>query len=144
MWSMATAKVKVKAAVKAKKMSKGAKGPTGRPDGRTLGLGVQATWVELFEQNEKASKTKKRTDGEIAAFMHNEFKGRDSKVFDQVQLVRTRYNKGGLAKGSVPKVQSRRFNEDGEPVDVRPGRQPSGEAKPKATVKVKVKHAAKA
>ena len=38
--------------------------------------------------------------------MKQEFPGRKSKIFDYVQVVRNRYNKGALTKGAIPKKQS--------------------------------------
>lgn len=106
----------------AAKKTTGVRGPTGRPQGKTTGLGVQAAWVHIFEQNEKVAKAKRLTDDGISAFMHKEFPGRQSKVFDGVQSVRTKYNKGGLTGGEVPKTQSIRYGDDGSASPTRVGR----------------------
>ncbi len=47
--------------------------------------------------------------------MKAEFPGRDSKVFDAVSTVRSRYNNGVLAplKGVAPKVKSVVYDDDG-------------------------------
>ena len=120
---------------KAKKASK-PKGP-GRPVGKTTGVGVQGAWVWVFDANAKASKAKRMTDPQISKFMHKEFPKRASAVFDRVQGVRTKYNKGGLTGGIVPKRQSQRFDEAGAVMDgaSKPG--------PKASKKKASKKAAK-
>jgi hypothetical protein len=100
---------------KAKKAAK-PKGP-GRPMGRTTGVGVQGTWVMAFDLNAKASKGKRLTDPQISKFMKKEFPGRKSVVFDRVQGVRTKYNKGGLTGGIVPTKQAIRYDGDGNVMD---------------------------
>lgn len=94
----------------------------GRPVGKTTGLGIQDAWVHVFEQNSKAKKADRMTDDQISAWMHNEFPGRESKVFDRVQSVRTKYNKGGLTRGVVPSIQSVPYDAEGNVSEPRRGR----------------------
>lgn len=60
----------------------------------TGGLGVAETWMKAFRANEAAWAAKKTpmTDEEITKFMNDAFPGRNSAVFGQVRLVRTRCN----------------------------------------------------
>ena len=128
-----------KKAARAKKQAEGG----GRPVGKTTGVGVIDTWIFYFEQNEKVSASNKRTDEKISKAMHREFPGRASAIFDRVQAVRNRYNKGGLTRGVVPKRQSRRYGSDGKVVEVKPGPQ-AGKGKkaaPKKTLKAKKRKA---
>ena len=67
---------------------------------------VQETWVFLFKNNARD----RLTDAQISLQMKAEFPGRDSKVFDEVNLVRGRYNRGLLTKGVVPKVKAVRYD----------------------------------
>lgn len=86
--------------------------------GKTLGLGASETWVYLFERNETLPKAKKLTDEQISKFMHSEFPGRKSKIFDQVQLVRRAYyNKGRCVGqgGKPPKLISQAYAAGGVP-----------------------------
>lgn len=103
------AKSKPKKTKKAEKPKRGA--PIGRRKGATLGLGVHDTWIHLFEENErranKKGKKKPRTDVEICQFMVDEFGYRA--VYEKVQSVRTKYNRGGLSRGEVPEIQSVRY-----------------------------------
>jgi len=85
--------------------------PAGRPVGKTSGLGVTQTWVSLFERNEKAAKASRLNDTQITAAMKSDFPGRESKVFNNIQGVRGRYNKGFLTGGTAPAVQSHRYVE---------------------------------
>lgn len=108
--------------------------------GKTLGLKVGETWVHLFQQNEKAKRSKKMTDDELATFMKKEFPDRTSKNVTAVQSNRTCYNKGVYNDGVAPKVQSHPYDDDGDKILVRRGRRSNGEettSKKKATVKNK-------
>ncbi len=89
----------------------------GRPVGKTTGLGIQDAWVHVFESNAKAKKSERMTDPQISAWMHSEFPGRGSVVFDRVQSVRTKYNKGGLTRGVVPNTPSVAYDEEGNVQD---------------------------
>jgi hypothetical protein len=51
------------------------------------------------------------SDAEISRMMKEEFPGRKSAIFDAVQTVRNRYNKGAFTKGEIPKQQSVRAEE---------------------------------
>jgi hypothetical protein len=86
----------------------------GTPVGKTTKVGVIRTWVHIFERNEALPKTKKLTDAAITKFMQSEFPRRKSKVFETVNTVRSRYNRGVLTKGEVPKVQSKRYDVGGK------------------------------
>ena len=103
-------KMKRKQAKKAKKKAAKKAGGT-RPVGRTSGVGVMATWVEAFQHNGKVASAKRRTDKQIAVYMKKEFPGRKSEIFNHVQLVRNRYNKGALTKGKAPGRQSKRHGD---------------------------------
>lgn len=121
-------KAKAKRSAARKKTTKtqaskgGSGGPTGRPKGKTSGLGIQDAWAHIFQKNEKASKNKRLTDEQISKWMHKEFPGRGSTVFDHVQGVRTKYNKGGLSGNVAPKTQSKRYDSDGAVIPPRVGR----------------------
>lgn len=101
------AKQKKKASKKASRKAAG----SNRPVGRTSGVGVMATWVAAFQFNAKSPSAKRRTDKQIAVYMKREFPGRKSEIFNHVQLVRNRYNKGALTKNAVPKRQSVRHGD---------------------------------
>ena len=73
--------------------------------GKIHNRNVQETWALLFKNNTRD----RLSDTQISRQMKAEFPGRKSKVFDCVQTVRNRYNKGVLTGGKVPKVQSRRY-----------------------------------
>lgn len=79
------------------------KDTAGRTEGKTLKLGVGATWVHIFQ------KMKTLTDAQITDFMMKEFPERKSKTFEFPAYWRRVYNKGGLTKGVVPSVQSKEF-----------------------------------
>ncbi len=93
-----------------------------RPRGVTTGLSIQDAWVHVFERNAKARKCDRMTDDEIGAFMVGEFPGYTSVVFHKVQIVRTRYNRGGLTRGVVPAKESVRYDENGDPNPPKVGR----------------------
>jgi hypothetical protein len=92
-----------------KKMAKKKAGGT-RPVGKTSGVGVAATWILAFAHNNKVASAKRRTDKQITVYMKKEFPARKSEIFNHVQLVRNRYNKGALS-GSVPKRLSERHED---------------------------------
>lgn len=100
-----------------------------RAAGKTLGLGVAETWVHLFSQNEKVAKAKRMTDEQITAFLLKEFPGKESKVFSAVSTVRSRYNRGILSKGELPKAPSHAYDEDGNAI-VRGEKKATAKAKP--------------
>ncbi len=104
--------------------------------GRTLGLGVGETWVALFKKNASAKKADRMTDEQITAFLNKEFPDRQSAIFGNVQGVRGKYNRGGF--GDTPSTPSVPYDKDGNPVEVRRGRKPSGDSPaPKKGTKVK-------
>jgi hypothetical protein len=127
----------------AKKKTKRGNADVGkRPVGKTTMVGVQATWVWVFERNEKAKKRDKWTDERISEFMKSEFPGRESAVFDRIQAMRFKYNAGGMTGGVQPKVQSNRYDGDGEIIVVKRG--PGGGARSADRVTVKVRKMGKA
>jgi len=98
------APAKAKAAPKSKTVD----GPK-RPVGMKTGLGIQSAWAYVLNQNEKVPKVKKLSDEQITDWMKTEFPGRESNIFNQVQAVRNKYNKGGLTKGEIPAILSTRL-----------------------------------
>jgi len=102
-----TAKKVVKKVTKKKTKKK----TTKKVVGRTSEVGVMATWVKAFQHNNKVPVPKRWTDKQISAYMKKEFAGRKSAIFDHVQLVRNRYNKGALTQGNVPKRKSARHGD---------------------------------
>lgn len=106
-----------------------------RATGKTLGLGVQATWAKVLKSNSSA----KMTDAQITKFMNTEFPGRKSAVFDRVQHVRAQYNRGVFSEdGKAPAVASFRYGEDGKKQE---GRAKVVKVKPKAKMVIKKKAA---
>jgi hypothetical protein len=97
-----------------------------RAPGLTFGLGVEKTWVKLFEQNEKCKKAERMTDEQITEFMYAEFPHKTCEVFKHVNGVRGKYNRGGFHKGEAPELQSKRYDENG---DVLVGRATVSQAK---------------
>lgn len=94
--------------------------------GKTTSLGVTQAWIHIFEKNEKASRSQKMTDKQIADFMLKEFPGHNSKLFQaikagtlhKVQAQRAKYNRGGMSPdGEPPEIQSHRYDEEGKPAD---------------------------
>lgn len=91
-------------------------------EGLTQNLGVQASWVYIFQRNEKIASRNKMTDKQISLWMANEFPEHDSKFFkdlrkgdtNRVQQARTRYNRGDLTLHVVPEIQSHRYNDKGK------------------------------
>lgn len=89
---------------------------------------VGEAWQEVLIANEKAQKSQRMTDEQLSREMNRRFPGRTSFQFTEVagvQSIRRHYNKGGWNEGTPPKLQSRRFDKKGEPVEVRRGRQPA-------------------
>lgn len=114
---MAKARIKVKKA-KAKRVKKAKAKRSTETSARTVGkngLGVIATWVKLFKDNV----SNKLTDEQISKAIKKNFPGRDSAIFDHVQSVRNRYNKGALTKGKTPVVESKRYGKDGDVLTAR-------------------------
>jgi len=87
------------------KPEKKAKPKVKRDDnGKVVKVGVAATWASLFKKNEENWKAGKRdrksilTDDQISNAMKAAFPDRESKVFEQVSMVRGRYIRGLLTK----------------------------------------------
>lgn len=95
-----------------------AKGNGARSEGKTLHLGVSACWNHLFEMNAKAPKSKRMTDAEITKFMLAEYADRGTAYFENVQPVRSKFNRGGIPgqNGVAPDTPSTRYDEDGKPI----------------------------
>lgn len=111
-----------KAAPGNKPASKKKEGPPPKasvPVGKTSGVGVSETWIQVFERNEQAEESERLTDEQISEFMKSEFPDLDSKLFDRVQIARGKYNRGGFHKkdksGNVvkPKIHSRPYESEG-------------------------------
>lgn len=91
-------------------------------NGVTQDLGIQASWVFIFQKNEKVAARSKLTDKQIALWMADEFPKQDSKFFkelrkgdtNRVQQARTRYNRGDLTLHKIPEIISHRYNEKGK------------------------------
>ncbi len=83
------------------------------PVGVTSGVGVNETWIRVFEKNEQVDGKDRLTDEQISQFMNSEFPDQDAKIFGRVEIARGRYNRGGFHKkdksGKVvrPKVHSK-------------------------------------
>jgi len=106
------------AKVKAKKKTKKSKKAKTKTSKRVVGknqLGVIQTWISLFQENTK----KHQPDSAITMALQKNFVGRDSEIFKHVQSVRNRYNRGGLTKGVVPKIQSVRYDDEGNETTAR-------------------------
>jgi hypothetical protein len=110
---------------------KAAKKPVQKPRicGKTLGLNIKATWIKIFQENERVSKAKRLTDTALAKIMVREFPGRTPKDFlpEGVRHVRAAYNAGAW-NPQPPKIQSSAYTPQGEKLAVRRGRQPSSPA----------------
>ena len=68
------------------------------PVGVTSQVGVNETWARVFEKNEQADHDERLTDEQISESMKSEFPDLDAKVFDRVEIARTKYNRGGFHK----------------------------------------------
>ena len=85
------------------------------PVGVTSGVGVNETWIRVFEKNEQVDEKDRLTDEQISQFMNSEFPDQDAKIFGRVEIARGRYNRGGFHKkdksGKVvrPKVHSKPY-----------------------------------
>lgn len=77
--------------------------------GRTLGLGVYATWVHVFKENAK----NRKSDEEITKFLLSEFPDHQIKSFHAVHACRINYNNGRYTDGIKPTVKSVRYLADG-------------------------------
>jgi hypothetical protein len=114
-----------------------------RTVGKTLKLGINQTWVSIFESNFK----RKWTDAKISEFMFCEFHPKKSAIFGAPNSVRGRYNRGVLTGNKAPKPQSTSFDADGKPIEGRVILHPRKalktkkilSAKPKLKAKVKTK-----
>lgn len=96
--------------------------PKGRPIGVTTGLPILLAWCYIFQYNETLKEAfdanpKKNpapwTDEQIAAWMKEEFPGRATAAFDNVNGCRNSYNKGNYTRMHEPKIQSKRYDETG-------------------------------
>lgn len=105
---------KKKAAKKTASKAKAAAPPAKAPAsvGKTSGVGINETWIRVFEKNQQVEESERLTDEQISEFMKSEFPDLDAKLFDRVQIARGKYNRGGFHKkdksGNVvrPKIHS--------------------------------------
>lgn len=105
-----------------------------REKGVNMGLGVQETWVFLFQRNENPGlkKEDRLSDEAIRQAMAEEFPSRSPDEF-KVSAFRSRYNRGLMTKGVVPKQKSHPYDDDGNKIlNPRGGRRPASDA-PKAS-----------
>jgi len=79
--------------------------------GETTGLHFKDAFVFMFEKNEKRAKGARWSDEQISEWMGNEFPNYPKDRLQRIDLYRDAYNKGGLTKGVVPKILSRRWEE---------------------------------
>lgn len=107
--------------------------PVGRPIGLTTGLPILLAWCYIFQQNQKATKAQRKTDEQISKWMKAEFPGRKTAAFDNVNGCRIAYNGGRYTKEVEPKVQSQRFDENGEVVVVKRGAKTAAKKKAAAS-----------
>ena len=72
--------------------------------------GVNAYWIELFDDVASGEPGRDWTDEEISAKMKARFPERKSEVFDQVPLVRARYNRGELKLNGQKRAPRKRIS----------------------------------
>lgn len=127
--------VAMKKASGSKKASKKAskKGPVAvRMKGKTTGKGLTEYRVQLLVENEARRKASKKpwTDEAMADMVRKEFPGHDSNNLSpaMTQAFRNNYNTGRFNEGVAPKLQSKRYGEDGQVLERRP--REASEAKP--------------
>lgn len=133
---------KVRQVDRTKKPKKTRRIPTRRLLGKTLGMGVQDTWVRLFLDNGYAPRHLKMTDEELSQFMIQEFE-RNSKEFRGIQWMRAAYNRGRLTiiqgEPLAPRCKSYRYDEDGDKVIVYRGMHTITPARKKAEARRKAR-----
>jgi len=106
--------------------------------GKKWGLTIGETWHKIFSDNEKAPKAKKLTDEQIHKWMSVEFPGRKSMDFKDVagvQRARSYYNRGKFDPESwdiPPKMLSRPYDKDGNPIKVKRGPEKAAVARKRA------------
>jgi hypothetical protein len=76
--------------------------------------GIGQFLFSLFQGNEKAPSKKKLIDPKIKEMLEKKF-GR-KQMFLDISNLRAMYNRGAYSQGKKPKLQSRRFNVDGQPM----------------------------
>ena len=125
--------------VKGQKASSGNRRGGGRATGLTTEHTITEHWAHLLMLNEKSKTSNKMTDLDIHKAMNKEFPGRESKDFmevESVQHIRNLYNRGILTRDEngepvPPKTHSRQYDKNGQVVEVRRGRTPGSQNKPK-------------
>lgn len=91
--------------------------------GTTSEVAVNATWIACFEKNEQVGEAEKLSDEQISAFMQAEFPGLDATQFKHVNIVRGKYNRGGLRRKDKsgrlvrPKIHSKQYSGLGQVLD---------------------------
>ncbi|MHC5066002.1 MAG: hypothetical protein ACYTG5_18735 [Planctomycetota bacterium] len=77
--------------------------------GKTSQLSLNKTWIQVFEQNEQVEEGKRLNDAQISEFMKSEFPELQVSLFDQVEIARAKYNRGGFhpkdKKGKLVKAK---------------------------------------
>lgn len=79
------------------------------------GLSIRHYWAMLFDENERAFRSKQMqdvlTDEQLVTAMHGAFpkRNRKYKSFDDVRRARARFNRGVLTSGSSPRLRSWRY-----------------------------------
>ena len=94
--------------------------------GKTSKLGVSQTWIQVFEGNAKAEKEKRKTDAQISEFMKSEFPDLQVSLFNQVEIARNKYNRGGFhpkdKKGNLVKAKIHSQSHSDDPGHLAGGR----------------------
>ena len=85
--------------------------PQKPPVGKTSGVSVSRTWVQVFERNGTVDKGERLTDQQIVDFMQQEFLDVAPETFKRVDIARSKYNRGGFNKDKKgnpvrPKIHS--------------------------------------
>lgn len=102
------------------------------PAGKTSKLGVNRTWIQVFERNQEADEKDRLTDLQISEFMKSEFPDLQVSLFDQVEIARNKYNRGGFhpkdKKGNLvkPKIHSHSHCDDQEKLAAGRGQDTQG------------------
>lgn len=89
--------------LKAHQAQKGRRNKNSRMMGRTTQVGVSATWLIAF-QNPKLT-----TEKQVIDFMHSEFFGKNSKIFDYPNTIVGHANRGGLTHGLIPNPKFKQY-----------------------------------
>ena len=85
--------------------------PQKPPVGKTSGVSVSRTWVQVFERNATIDEEERLTDEQLVEFMQQEFPDVAPESFKRVDIARSKYNRGGFNKDKKgnpvrPKIHS--------------------------------------